>query len=80
MQEENHEKIMVQRDSNAENQVVFVISVPKTVLTSQRPTYQHCGKKGCKEQNCFEIIGYLAGWVLQRGGYSCGRDHKARGG
>jgi len=54
MHEENHRKVMVQRDGNLENEAAFALSPPQTM---SRPTCKHCGKTEHEEQNCFEAIG-----------------------
>jgi len=44
------------------------------------PTCNHCGKTSHEEQNCFEIIGYPAGWIPRGGGRGRGRGRGSRGG
>jgi len=80
IQEENHRKVMVQRDSNVETKAVFAVSVPRTVPNLQRPTCKHCSKTGHEKHNCFKIIGYPAGWVPRGGAHGRGRGRAIRGG
>ena len=64
LQEESHKKMMVQRESKPETAAAFATNVSKTTqFQAGRPTCNHCGKTGHEEANCFELVGYPAGWV-----------------
>jgi len=70
---------MVQRDSKVETQAAFAVNLSRTGYASERPTSKHCVKTGHEQSNCFELIGYPAGWAARGGGYERGRG-RSRGG
>ena len=81
MQEENHKNVMLQREGKTENAAAFAVNISKSVQAQgDRPTCKHCGKRGHEEANCFEIIGYPAGWMPRGGGHGRGRGRRGRGG
>ena len=55
-QEENHKRIMMERDHRAENTVAFAAKEQSTMV--ERPTCKQCGKYGHDETKCYETIGY----------------------
>ena len=58
MQEENHKRMMIQRESKSETAAAFAVYTSKTIQISNRSTCKHCGKIGHEEVNYFELIGY----------------------
>ena len=70
-QEENHKRLMMERDHRTERQVAFAV---KEKTTSERPVCAHCGKLGHDEAHWYELVGYPPNWGTQ------GCNRKARGG
>jgi len=68
-QEENHKKMMMNRDVKQENVAVFAVShhVRATPSPGERSTCKHCGKYGHDEAGCFELIGYPPDWGTRGG-------------
>ncbi|KAJ8434658.1 hypothetical protein Cgig2_002204 [Carnegiea gigantea] len=63
MQKENHQKEINQRKRNVQNKAAFAVTLGRATSGSQCPTCKHYGKMSHEEQQCYEIIGYPAGWV-----------------
>jgi len=55
-QEENHKRIIMERDHRAENTVAFITGELSNIV--EKPTCKRCGKYGHDEGNCYEIISY----------------------
>ena len=77
-QEENHKSTMANREAQPETMGAFSTShlTRPGYLQSEKPSCKHCGKIGHKEGNCYELVGYLAGWS-SRGGYNRGRESRS---
>jgi len=82
-QEENHKRMMWNWESR-DNAALFAIThhgrnnnhAPSVQPPQERVSYTHCGKPGHEQSNCYELIGYLAGW----GTRGRGRGRGTRGG
>ena len=79
-QEENHRRVMIGRDNKQDSMAVFAVShQAKTQSSHERPTCTHCGKYGHEERNCYELVGYPAGWSSRGGRGGRGRARGGRG-
>ena len=61
-QEEQHRRLMVDRDERTETAAAFAVSHGERAQASiERGMCKQCGRFGHEEANCFEIIGYPPG-------------------
>jgi len=81
-QEENHKKVMQGREHKQENASAFAVPhlTKGTQYSRERMSCKHCGKLGHEEANCFELIGYSAGWSTRGGRSNRGRGWNGQGG
>ena len=89
MQEENHKKLMTQRERKSETMVVFAVNTSKTTQNFNRPSCKRYGTLGHEETSCFELNGPPSRWITcdsrrgrgqGRGGHAgCGSARGGRG-
>ena len=79
-QEENHKRVMSERDHKHENASAFAVThYNKGGKYDGDPvSCKHCGKVGHEETNYFELVGYRADWNARGRCSSRGRGRGAR--